>query len=220
MNTSSVFTLHTLYDITEVCGAVWFILILIAALRKSKKFILLSLIPVAVSAVVIAAYSITEKQRRREYDQLPVLSVSGDTVTILNSQYFVNGDSYYIKAEEDADGNMNVTGMSRSAHRTVRDPADTGAVLRLTDTPEYIVRRHQRRYGYTFTAERAGTEYVCVAETEVEYPRFVDIYRITADENRMIQVEKTMHLDYGEDFTKELPEKFSFVKDIIFESQN
>ncbi len=203
-------TTDILYQFTEtvfICGVIWLILIIAAIFKRSGKIFLSSFIPVAVVIIAFTVYESKLKAAKEQFDSIPLLSVEGNIITIMDCDY-EKGGSMYIMADADGNGdpieNNTVSSWSQSPRHE--------NVLKETEQLRYACGGYAK-FGYTFRAVNPGTEYICVLETFCCGPNYLDIYRIDVNEHRRIQAEKIYHIT--DDIAKNLPEGFEFAAELI-----
>lgn len=184
-----------------ICFLIFIIMLIAAAVKGNKKRLICSFIPCLLGILVLVVYIVSENRAKANFENIPFLEVSDDSVTILNYGTGSMGSfSEYVIAQEDADGNL------------IR--VDESSVLVETARPEY--NNHLNiKFGYTFVAKEGGTSYIAVAENDCGRLAYIDIYKITADEKLAVSAEKVKHIDChdGEDgITKQDLEEYPFIE--------
>lgn len=199
-----------------ICGTIWLILLMIARAKNNKKLVRLSFIPIGIFALSALCLIIIEHSKWNDFQKIPYLEVKNNTVTVLNSGTGSMGShSQYILTEEDADGKLFVRNKEKSlrAYNSSVFKQDEESFLQESDTPYYHWHFYEK-FGYTFTAEKAGTGYVCILEFDCGAPSYLDIYKIAAADDKSVTAEKVNHIECN-NLEKELPEKFSFLTELF-----
>ncbi|WP_028514337.1 hypothetical protein [Ruminococcus flavefaciens] len=209
----------TLLFVGAVCGALWLILLIIGCVKKNKKRIVLSFIPLGVFALIAGSIFAYDAVKTHNFNNIPCLEVKKDTVTILNNGTGSMGSkSNYVLAEEDENGNIIVRSTERSTIKykgSVFVPAND-SILTETDQPYYHSHIHEK-FGYTFKANKTGTAYVCILESDCGSPAYLDIYKITVDNEKNAAADNIRHINCDNNFRNELPKEFSFLMEAFDE---
>ena len=200
-----------------VFGYISLVLFIVAQITKSKILSILSLISIVIAVGSIFNNCLDLSHQRKEFEKIPYMEISGNSGTILNHGTGSLGSSSICAiAEEDENGDMIVTShdysyvTSKTCIDTSVDTSDRKLII--TDKPLYYdYNRSTKKFGYTFTATKAGTSYVCIVEIVTgDYLYYADIYKIVADDSRIINVEKTEHIEYNQNIKEELTKRFLF----------
>lgn len=191
-------------------GSISLILFLAALIKKSKMLFIFSLISIVIAAGSVLINYLDMKHQHKEFEKIPYTEINGNSVTILNFGTGSMGSySLCAIAEEDENGNMIVTSHDYS-HRTSNTYSDTSdQKLIIKDKPHYY-HTSLMKFGYTFTAAKAGTFYVCIVEMDCASVAYADVYKIVADDSSIINVEKTEHIEYNQNIKEELTKRFLF----------
>ncbi|MBO4876866.1 MAG: hypothetical protein J5501_02540 [Ruminococcus sp.] len=201
-----------------VFGYISLVLFIVAQITKSKILSILSLISIVIAVGSIFNNCLDLSHQRKEFEKIPYMEISGNSGTILNHGTGSLGSSSICAiAEEDENGDMIVTShdysyvTSKTCIDTSVDTSDRKLII--TDKPHYD-HNSTMKFGYTFTATKAGTSYVCiVAQRCVDCGNFRNsavVYKIVADDSRIINVEETEHIEYNQNIKEELTKRFLF----------
>ena len=204
-----------------VFGSVSLILFLAALIKKSKMLFIFSLISIVIAAGSVLINYLDLKHQREEFEKIPYTEISGNSVTILNYGTGSMGSySLCAIAEEDENGNIIVMShdynyrTSKPYNYTLNSTYDSKLII--TDKPLYYdYNRSTKKFGYTFTAPKAGTSYVCIVEMDCASVAYADVYKIVADDSRIINVEKTEHIERNKNIREELTERFLFDPELL-----
>ena len=202
-----------LFFLGAVCGLIWIILLIIGCVKKSKKRIIKSFIPVGVFAIITVNIFVYDAVKRHDFNKIPCLEVKNDTVTILTLWHKgLNSNFQYVLAEEDESLNIVVRDTEKNTQKfkgNVYIPAE-GSILTEIDKPFHMNHAYIKS-GYTFKINDSGTAYVCMLVREFGDISYLDIYKVTSDDTKAITVDKVKHIKCDDKFRNELPEEFSFV---------
>jgi energy-coupling factor transporter transmembrane protein EcfT len=219
MDSEAIMIILMLLFVGTVCGLIWLILLIIGCVKKSKKRIILSFIPVGVFAVIAGGIFAYDAVKRHEFEEIPCLETKNDTVTILMSIYkALNPNFHYVLAEEDEKGNIVVRNTERNTEKFIGNFFMTSdeSILTETDNP-FHMNHGMTKNGYTFKVNKPGTAYVCIFVRENGHYVFLEIYKVIADDNMDVTVDNFKHIECDDKFGEELPEKFSFLTEVFDE---
>ncbi|MBR6967900.1 MAG: hypothetical protein IKH78_05145 [Ruminococcus sp.] len=209
----------TLFGVGAVCGFIWLILLIIGCVKKNKKRILLSFTPLGAFLVIAGGIFAYDAVKRHIFENIPCLEVKNNMVTILNNGTGSMGSSSkYILAEEEGNGSLVIKSTEKSdiGYKGNVFKAYDDSILTEIDQPFYSSHIHEK-FGYTFKANKTGTVYVCILERDCGSPAYLDIYKVTADDNMAVTVNNYKHIDCDDNFRNELPEEFSFLTEVFDE---
>ncbi|WP_295086968.1 hypothetical protein [Ruminococcus sp.] len=82
-----------------VFGLIWLILFIIGYVKKNKKRILLSFIPVGLFVFIAGGILASAAVKRHDFEKIPLLEVNNDTGTILGSTSSGSFGANYVIAE-------------------------------------------------------------------------------------------------------------------------
>lgn len=213
MDTEGIMIILTLLFVGTVCGLIWLILLIIGCVKKNKKRIILSFIPVGVFAVIAGGIFAYDAVKRHGFDKIPCLEVKNYTVTILMLIHkAANPNFQYVLAEEDNNGSIIIRNTEKRNESVKGNVYKTSDDSILTETDHPLHTNHgMTKSGYTFKVNKPGTSYVCILVRENGKYVFLEIYRVIADDNKAVTVHNYKHIECDENFREELPEEFSFL---------
>ena len=207
-----------LFFLGAVCGLIWLILFIIGCVKKSKKRIILSFIPVGVFMAIAGGVFANDAVKRRDFEKIPLLAVNNDTVTILGTTSSGSFGASYVLAEEDVKGNIIVRKKEesiRSRMGNVFMPPDD-SILTEIDKPSYLNHKNNKS-GYTFKVNKPGTAYVCIFIHDMGHFSYLDIYKVVSDDNMAVTADNIKHINCDDKFKDELPAEFSFLTEVYDE---
>ena len=207
-----------LFFLGAVCGLIWLILFIIGCVKKSKKRIILSFIPVCVFMAIAGSVLVNDAVKRRDFEKIPLLEVNNDTVTILGFTSSGSFGASYVLAEEDEKGSIIVRNKEeniRSGMGNVFMPTDD-SILTEIDKPSYLNHKNNKS-GYTFKVNKPGTAYVCIFIREMAHFSYLDIYKVVSDDNMAVTADNIKHIECDDKFKDELPTDFSFLTEVYDE---
>lgn len=219
MDSEAIMIILTLLFVGTVCGLIWLILLIIGCVKKSKKRIILSFIPVGVFAVIAGGIFAHDAVKRHGFEKIPCLEVKNDSVTILMRIHKgLNPNFHYVLAEEGEKGNIVVRNTERNTQKYIGNFFMTSDESILTETDHQFHMNHSMtKSGYTFKVNKPGTAYVCIFVRENGHYVFLEIYKVIADDNKSVTAEKIEHIECNDKFSEELPEEFSFLTEVFDE---
>ena len=216
MNGSGLFLTVLLILIGIICGISWIILWIKAVSDNSRTKTIISFIPPAVFIVCLITVISINRISEHRFKEIPLIQVNEKSITILNCGTGSSGSlSKYIFAEEDANGNIIIQNKQKSnsidgnVFRT-----DDDSILKETARISYQHGTYEK-FGYTFTANKKGKVYICIAENEYNRLMYFDIYKIIVNDDMNIELENTDHIEYDSNFEKAIADNYSFLLNYI-----
>lgn len=205
--------------IGAVFGLIWLILFIIGCVKKNKKRILLSFIPVGLFVFIAGGILASAAVKRHDFEKIPLLEVNNDTVTILGSTSSGSFGANYVIAEVDENGNIIVRNKEEKIQQrgmgNVFMTSDD-SILTEIDHPAHLNHKSTKS-GYTFKVNKPGTAYVCLFIREMANFSYLDIYKVVSDDNMTITADNIEHIECNDKFKDELPMKFSFLIEVFNE---
>ena len=204
--------------LAAACGLVWLILFITGCVKKSKKRILMSFIPLGAFAVIAGGIFAYDAVKIYRFEKIPLLEINNDTVTILSSTSSGSFGSNYVLAEEDEKGSIAVRNKGEKIREGMGNVFMTSddSILTETDQPSYLNHR-KNKSGYTFKVNKPGTAYVCIFIREMEHFSYLDIYKVISDDNMTVTADNIKHIKCDDKFKDELPAEFSFLTEVYDE---
>ena len=208
-----------LFSLGAVCGLIWLILFIIGCVKKSKKRIILSFIPVGAFMVIAGGILANDAVKRRDFEKIPLIEVNNDTVTLLMSIHKgLNPNFKYVLAEEDKNGSIVIRNTEKSNRGSKGNifKASDDSILAETDQPFHMY-HSMTKSGYTFKVNKPGTAYVCIFVWENGHYEFLEIYKVVSDDNMTVTADNIKHIECNDKFRDELPTEFSFLIGVLDE---
>ncbi|MBD5522687.1 MAG: hypothetical protein HDR03_15945 [Lachnospiraceae bacterium] len=185
-----------------ITSGIFLIMMIVAAIKKSKKLAKNAFKVVLVYVLALAIYIAIEKFQEIRCNMIPQLSVHDNQMTIMNYGADQWGSHAIYLCSEDG-------------------------IIEEIDTPSYWHRMYAHsKFGYTFESRASGSLYVVVAEIDCADLSYADIYDVKVDQDGFVAAEKVENIDIDlnmyrssvEELLEYLVEEYGFSREVLDET--